>query len=201
MIEKENLSIKNWDESVLKLIDTGLIKKGLYWGVAEKFVQINHKITSISIIQCEEDVYDLTIENNENTHNYCLDCGVVVHNSGKTEVMASLGHLIDVTNKVADSEDGYILFVNNATFITDQALHRFIKRGIPNHKVGYWKSTAKSRDLKIVICTSQTLNNGIKNNNPEIINLLRKTTALFFDEGHHLTADSWTKIAVECNPE
>lgn len=38
----------------------------------------NHKIIDIKYITCDEDVYDITVEDN---HNFALNCGIFVHNS------------------------------------------------------------------------------------------------------------------------
>lgn len=109
---------------------------------------------------------------------------------GKTEIMSALCHLID----------GTILFLNNTNFIIDQAYKRFIKRGVPQEDVALWNG-AKSLDKRVILCSTQTLNNGIKKNDPAIMALLEKVTAIFFDEGHHLSAESWQRIAIVSNPE
>lgn len=48
----------------------------------------NHKVVSVEIVKHENPipVYDLTIENTDNTHNFALGAGVFVHNSAKASL-------------------------------------------------------------------------------------------------------------------
>lgn len=48
----------------------------------------NHKVVSVELMTLEEEVpvYDIEIENNDNTHNFALSAGVFVHNSSASRM-------------------------------------------------------------------------------------------------------------------
>jgi hypothetical protein len=69
----------------------------------------NHKVISVEIIKYEQPVpvYDLTIENKDNTHNFALEAGVFVHNSAKASLAQQdvrFSRTISVLQRVIISE-------------------------------------------------------------------------------------------------
>lgn len=114
-------------------------------------------------------VYDIEVDCD--LHNFALSNGVIVHNSGKTEIIASLFKLID----------GKILVINNRTNILNQIEGRAKLRGI-DRKIEYLNRNPVLDNSDIIVSTNNLVWNMVKRNDPKIMRYLKSVKAIIVDE-------------------
>ena len=114
-------------------------------------------------------VYDIEVDCD--LHNFALSNGVIVHNSGKTEIIASLFKLID----------GKILVINNRTNILNQIEGRAKLRGI-DRKIEYLNRNPVLDNSDIIVSTNNLVWNMVKRNDPKIMRYLKSVRAIIVDE-------------------
>lgn len=133
-------------------------------------------------------VYDIEVEGD--LHNFALSNGVIVHNSGKTEIIASLFKLID----------GKILVINNRTNILNQIEGRAKLRGI-TRKIEYLNKNPVLDHSDIVVSTNNLVWNMVKRRDPKIMRYLKDVKAIIVDECHHGSCQSIAGPAMIADPE
>ena len=133
-------------------------------------------------------VYDIEVDCD--LHNFALSNGVIVHNSGKTEIIASLFKLID----------GKILVINNRTNILNQIEGRAKLRGI-DRKIEYLNRNPVLDNSDIIVSTNNLVWNMVKRNDPKIMRYLKSVRAIIVDECHHGSCQSIAIPAMVANPE
>lgn len=109
---------------------------------------------------------------------------------GKTEVMASICHLIK----------GKILIINSRTKILKQIDERFKRRGI-DKKIEYLSANTDYENSEIIISTNSTAYNRIKAGDQKFIEYLKNIDALIYDEAHHVSAFSQFIVALLSDPK
>jgi len=110
--------------------------------------------------------------------------------SGKTEIAAA-------TSKILGERGLGTLMVVYGINSMNQAKRRYEVRGIED--VGRLGGGYKDVGHQHVVAVVNSLVNGIKKSQPEILALLKRTQVLLFMEVQHLPADSWTKVAEYCD--
>lgn len=133
-------------------------------------------------------VYDIEVDCE--LHNFALSNGVIVHNSGKTEIISSLFKLID----------GKILVINNRTNILNQIEGRAKLRGV-TRKIEYLNRNPVLDNSDIIVSTNNLVWNMVKRNDPKIMRYLKSVTAIIVDECHHGACQSIAIPAMVANPE
>ena len=85
--------------------------------VAELFN--NHKVTSVEVIKLPNkiSVYDIEVENNENTHNFALEAGIFVHNSSASRMAWIAGTHIAEEMLMHDLQSVMIGGVHDSTYL------------------------------------------------------------------------------------
>ena len=87
--------------------------------IVRNFVNnFNHRVTKIEIIECDEDVYDITTPD---YHNYALSAGVFAHNSIKAARDAKIMAILPLRGKVLNVEKASF-----EQFIKSPAIQRII---------------------------------------------------------------------------
>lgn len=114
-------------------------------------------------------VYDIEVDCD--LHNFALSNGVIVHNSGKTEIIASLFKLID----------GKILVINNRTNILNQIEGRARLRGV-DRKIEYLNRNPVLDNSDIIVSTNNLVWNMVKRQDPKIMRYLKSVRAIIVDE-------------------
>lgn len=114
-------------------------------------------------------VYDIEVDSD--LHNFALSNGVIVHNSGKTEIIASLFKLID----------GKILVINNRTNILNQIEGRSKLRGV-DRKIEYLNRNPVLDNSDIIVSTNNLVWNMVKRQDPKIMRYLKSVKAIIVDE-------------------
>lgn len=133
-------------------------------------------------------VYDIEVDSD--LHNFALSNGVIVHNSGKTEIIASLFKLID----------GKILVINNRTNILNQIEGRAKLRGV-DRKIEYLNRNPVLDNSDIIVSTNNLVWNMVKRQDPKIMRYLKSVKAIIVDECHHGSCQSIAIPAMVANPE
>ena len=138
----------------------------IYMKILEKkFIELNQPVP----------VYDLTVDNN--LHNFALENGAIVHNSGKTEIISALCTLIS----------GKILIINSRTSILTQIKERLALRGV-KRKVENLTHKTDINNTDILVSTNNLLYNKIKSGNQEFFEYLKSLRAIIIDECHHASS-------------
>lgn len=114
-------------------------------------------------------VYDIEVDCD--LHNFAISNGVIVHNSGKTEIISSLFKLID----------GKILVINNRTNILNQIEGRARLRGI-TRKIEYLNKNPVLDNSEIIVSTNNLVWNMVKRRDPKIMRYLNDVKAIICDE-------------------
>lgn len=114
-------------------------------------------------------VYDIEVDCD--LHNFAISNGVIVHNSGKTEIISSLFKLID----------GKILVINNRTNILNQIEGRARLRGI-TRKIEYLNKNPVLDNSDIIVSTNNLVWNMVKRRDPKIMRYLNEVKAIICDE-------------------
>lgn len=164
----------------INLLD-GKIIAGVY---GDRFVCAARAIHYIDPIP----VYDIEVDCD--LHNFTLSNGVIVHNSGKTEIIVSLLELIP----------GKILVINNRTNILNQIEGRARARGI-TRKIEYLNKKPDLKNSEVIVSTNNLIWNDIKNNKKETFEYLQSLQAIIVDECHHGVCQSIALPALIANPE
>jgi superfamily II DNA or RNA helicase len=129
----------------------------------------------------DEQTFDLMMEGEP--HNFLAN-GIVVHNSGKTEIFAALARLLRIK----------WLFVVHRGTLVHQAAERFELR--TGEKAGVIGEGTWSVE-RVTCATFQTLSARYKSGDPDCLDLLDSAQALMVDEGHTLPANSFWQIAMK----
>lgn len=79
----------------------------------------NHRVTSVEVIKLPNkiSVYDIEVENNENTHNFALEAGVFVHNSSASRMAWIAGTHIAEEMLMHDLQSVMIGGVHDSTYL------------------------------------------------------------------------------------
>lgn len=133
-------------------------------------------------------VYDIEVDCD--LHNFAISNGVIVHNSGKTEIISSLFKLID----------GKILVINNRTNILNQIEGRARLRGI-TRKIEYLNKNPVLDNSEIIVSTNNLVWNMVKRRDPKIMRYLNDVKAIICDECHHGSCQSIAMPAMIADPE
>lgn len=133
-------------------------------------------------------VYDIEVDCD--LHNFAISNGVIVHNSGKTEIISSLFKLID----------GKILVINNRTNILNQIEGRARLRGI-TRKIEYLNKNPVLDNSDIIVSTNNLVWNMVKRRDPKIMRYLNDVKAIICDECHHGSCQSIAIPAMIADPE
>lgn len=133
-------------------------------------------------------VYDIEVDCD--LHNFAISNGVIVHNSGKTEIISSLFKLID----------GKILVINNRTNILNQIEGRARLRGI-TRKIEYLNKNPVLDNSDIIVSTNNLVWNMVKRRDPKIMRYLNDVKAIICDECHHGSCQSIAMPAMIADPE
>lgn len=134
--------------------------------------------------QGEEDTYDIECEDPH--HNFVAN-GMVVHNSGKTEVF------IEVCDRWVTKTKTAVLILSHLGLLTTQTFKRFELRK-PHLKIGKLQAGVYPRkDADVVIGTMQT---GRAENHSNILEakLTKSVGMIIVDEAHYLYCNSYDKI-------
>lgn len=132
----------------------------------------------------DEPVYDLTMK--DEPRNFLAN-GIVVHNSGKTELIVALTMAVPYT---------WLVCVPSIDLL-DQTITRFVLRtGETPGKIGdgAWTPGMGSLGSRVTVATFQTLYAGITRKSKRVLDLLQNTQAASFDEAHMLPANSFLAI-------
>lgn len=115
-LTKENWERNRYCKNVPCWDKIFLLNKDEFGDLIDMFV-VNHKIKSIEYIDYPNfvDVYDLTIENKEKTHNFALDVGVVVSNchvdlasQSTSQAGYSLWHKEYIVNEMGEHQTVFV---------------------------------------------------------------------------------------------
>ena len=84
-----------------------------------KYVKRNEAVTSVEVIKLPNkiSVYDIEVENNENTHNFALEAGVFVHNSSASRMAWIAGTHIAEEMLMHDLQSVMIGGVHDSTYL------------------------------------------------------------------------------------
>lgn len=137
-------------------------------------------VDKIVSIECfgSEMTYDLVMDGDP--HNFIAN-GIVVHNSGKTEIAAGLIKSFPV----------YWTFIVHRSGLMYQAAERFAMRGITG--VGVLGDGKVEVGQHVTVTTFQTMWSQIKT--PAVKELLKKTQGIIVDEVHTLPGPTWSQVA------
>jgi len=148
------------------------------------------KVTNVEFLSEEEDVYDLTVsvpDNDPDGGNFCLENGVVVHNSGKTEAELTLAQ-----NQLRKYGTGLILVPN--LNIRDQFIDRASDYGI--ELLDYSKVRRKALEEYTIITTPTIFANDITDGS----SLYRdRINWIITDECHHSASETFFHIYRNCS--
>ena len=107
--------------------------------------------------------------------------------SGKTEVMWAVVRTLELPS----------LMLVNRTKLAEQHLERATLRGVDAQIVGSGRS--KKIRKNHVVATVQSLHNGIKSGNPDILALLERTQVIQADEAHFVSdSTQWIETMLAC---
>ena len=130
----------------------------------------------------EEDTYDLTLTNEP--HNFVAN-GIVVHNSGKTELAIALHQVLSCR----------WLFLVHRTTLVEQAAERFTLRTGQTADIigeGRWENTGAT-----FTCASfQSIYSALKRKDPRVLVLLQQIQGLLVDEVHVLPSDTYWRVSM-----
>lgn len=154
---------------------------GVYGERVVTHIKTNHYCNPIP-------VYDIEVDNE--LHNFALSNGVIVHNSGKTEIISSLLNLIE----------GKILIINNRTNILNQIESRAKSRGI-SRKIEYLNKSSNLEDSDVIISTNNLIWNMIKKGDEKAFEYLKTIKAIIVDECQHGSCQSIAVPVMIANPE
>lgn len=92
-----------------------------------------------------------------------------------------------------------VIFVVPRVLLCEQTAESFVKAGMPRESVGILGGAHSDYDKQITVSTVQTLYSGLKRRNSETQDLLSSIGLVIFDEVHHLSSDSWIRVAGSCD--
>lgn len=133
----------------------------------------------------EDDTYD--IECKAPHHNFIAN-GMVVHNSGKTEIFVKI-----CEEYTAGNPDKSVLVLSHLSLLTDQTLARFKLRS-PNLSVGVLQRERKPRWNNSVLISTMQTSRSKKHADWLKEEIVKDVGLIIIDEAHHIGAPSYQTI-------
>lgn len=109
---------------------------------------------------------------------------IVPTGGGKTNLMIAILRYILDNDWVKNSQ---IVVVVPKTGLSDQFVERAYSLGFSEEEIGVLHGKKKQWECKIVVSTISLLSTGMRNNNKKIMNLIKSTECIVFDEAHHMS--------------
>jgi superfamily II DNA or RNA helicase len=109
---------------------------------------------------------------------------------GKTEIALGISRLL-MQNKMVKK----VLIITPSLPICKQFRKRALIRGFKDRDVGLVYGGEKTYDRPITVAVINSLANGIKDQNPNVLNLITGADVIIMDEAHHGRSNSFLQVA------